>query len=226
LNFLIYKKCWFVSVTRVDQHSHGCDSISVRRGLLLKRIYKKVDDNPTEPVRRMYDKVVADDSGDSDDVAGFSGVRTRIKLHRSKLVPPIPATINDVDIAGQWRKTWKGKSFLKLLDNNAGVAIFTTSRLLKALQESDCLYLDGTFRTAPHPYTQFVTVHGDIGGFIVPLVFVLLTGKTTAQYTTVLQHLKQTVQMVTNRALDPRRVVTDFEHSLKLAVEAEFHNSR
>lgn len=210
----------------MDQHSHGCDTLAVRRGLLLKRMHENIVENPTQPVRRIYDQVVVNDSGDSDDVASFSGVRTRTKLFRSQLVPPIPSTIYDVDITGQWTKTWKGKTFLRFLDNNCGVAIFTTKRFLKALQETDCMYLDGTFRTSPHPYNQFVTIHGNIGGFIVPLVFILMTGKTTAQYTAVLQHLKQEVQTVTNRALGPRRVITDFEHSLKLAVETEFPNSR
>jgi len=59
-----------------------------------------------------------------------------------------------------------------------GLAILTMSRLLRALARSDCVYIDGTFRTAPHPYTQFVTVHGLYHGFVVPLVFCLLTGKT------------------------------------------------
>jgi len=41
------------------------------------------------------------------------------------------------------------------------------------------LYIDGTFKTAPHPYKQLVTVHGLYQGFVIPLTFCLLTGKTT-----------------------------------------------
>lgn len=95
---------------------------------------------------------------------------------------------------GEWAKTWKGKKFLTHLDNGVGVAVFTTKRFLKALQKADCLYFDGTFHTAPKPYLQLVTVHGKIGGFVVPLVFILSTGKDTVQYRSVFRHLKAEVR--------------------------------
>ena len=198
----------------------------MRRGLLLKSIKEKVEKNPSEPVRRVFDKAVEEDSGDSDEVPFFESVRSRIKRMRSKLLPAIPSGVSDVDITGEWGKTWKGKKFMTHLDNNAGIAVFTTKRFLKALQKADCLYVDGTFHTAPKPYMQFVTIHGKIGGFVVPLVFILSTGKISTQYRSAFRHLKVEVHRLTHQALQPRRVVCDFEKSLMIALEFEFPTSR
>jgi hypothetical protein len=93
------------------------------------------------------------------------------------------------------------------------------------MQKADCLYVDGTFRTAPKPYTQFISVHGKISGFVIPLAFILVTGKSTAQYVQILQHLKQEVIRLTNNPLNPGRIILDFEMSMMNALQMEFPTS-
>jgi len=121
-------------------------------------MHESIRDNPSVPVHRVYDKVTNSDSGDSDEVQQYSTFRSRLKRYRAQFVPAVPTDIDDVDIHGEWARTRTGQPFLNLLDNQWGIAMFTTDRLLRALANSDCVYIDGTFRTAPHPYTQFVTV--------------------------------------------------------------------
>ena len=96
---------------------------------------------------------------------------------RSRFMPHITRDIDEVDIAGDWAKCWRGRQFLKYQDNFWGIAVFTSSRTIRVLQRCQCLYVDGTFRTAPHPYQQLVTVHGLYHGFVIPLAFCLATGK-------------------------------------------------
>jgi MULE transposase domain len=219
-----FKFC--IAVNRIDTHNHPTCSFNVRRGLVLKEIHKRVQENPTLPVRRVYDDVIQIDSGDSDDCPTFSNVRSRAKRFRSKFMPAIPRTIQDVVVDGDWAKTWKGRKFLTYQDNNMGLAVFTTKRLLKALQKADCLYVDGTFRTAPRPYQQFLTIHGKLNGFVVPMVFVLMTGKTSFQYRRVFAHVKQQVLLVTRQPLTATKVVCDFEKSLHIAVHFEFPRAK
>lgn len=192
---------------------------------MLKRIQKNIANNPTEPVRRLFDKAVEDDSGDSADLPEFSSVRTRSKRFRAKFIPELPQSINDVNIVGEWRKSWKGKKFLSHIDNRRGIVVFCTRKMLHALQQASCIYVDGTFRTAPKPYFQLVSIHGKLNGFVIPLAFVLMTGKTTYQYRHIFAHLKQQVQHVTNQAFLPSRIVCDFEKSLMNAIELEFPNA-
>lgn len=213
-------------MNRVDTHNHPTCSFEVRRGLVLKEMNKRIQQNPTLPVRRVYEDVIQIDSGDSDDCPIFTNVRSRAKRFRSKFMPSIPRNIQDVVVDGVWAKTWKGRKFLTYQDNNIGVAVFTTKRLCKALQKADCLYVDGTFRTAPHPYKQFLTIHGKLNGFVVPMVFVLMTGKTSFQYRRVFAHVKQQVLLVTGQPLAPTKVVCDFEKSLHIAVQFEFPRAK
>ena len=184
-------------------------------------MHASIRDNASVPVRRVYDKVTNSDSGDSDEVQQFSSFRSRLKRYRAKFVPALPTDIDDVDIHGEWARTRTGQPFLNRLDNHWGLAIFTTSRLLTALTRSECVYIDGTFRTAPHPYTQFVTVHGLYHGFVVPMVFCLLNGKTVAQYRQLFQSLKREIRRMTGHAWKPDRFVLDFEFAMFIAIQTE-----
>lgn len=210
----------------MDTHNHSTDTFEARRGIVLKELHRKIRENPTQPVQRVYNDVIQVDSGDSDDLPAFNNVRSRAKRFRSQCMPPIPNSIQNVAVNSEWAKTWKGRQFLSFQDNNIGVAIFTTKRLLKVLQKADCLYVDGTFRTAPSPYKQFVTIHGKVNGFVIPLVFVLMTGKTSFQYRRVFQHVKQQLLQFTNQPFNPSKVVCDFEKSLHIALQFEFPRSR
>ena len=210
------------TVIRADDHNHSADAFAARRGLVLKRIGQAAEQDPTVPVRRMYDRAVDEDSGNSDELPTFGSVRTRAKRSKMKLLPLIPATIDDVVIDGNWGKTWRNRRFLSHLDNDWGIAVFCTDNMFTILQRYECLYVDGTFRTSPSPYYQFLTVHGLYQGHVIPLVFCLTTGKTVGQYRQVLQHLKVEVRRITHRRLRPRRVVLDFEQALLIALETEF----
>jgi hypothetical protein len=215
------------SVLHVGEHNHPVNESEVQRGLLLKRIHENIQKNSTIPVRRLYDNVMED--VDEEDFAyqpTFGSIETRAKRFRGQFMPAIPRTIADVDIVDNWRKTWNDRNFLSHLDNNWGIAVFATSRMLKCLHKAKTVYIDGTFRTAPRPYKQFVTIHGLYHGFVIPLVFCLLNGKTTGHYRQLFQHIKREIRRLTGHRFQPRQVVMDFEQSIVTAVETELPRSR
>lgn len=213
-------------MNKCDPHNHAPDLSQVKRGMILKKIQVAVSADPTVPVRRQYDKVVAEDSSDSDETPLFSNIRSRCKRFRSALLPSIPRSIQDVVIPGKWKRTRKGKTFLRVLDNNIGIAVFSSRKMLSSLQKAKRLFIDGTFRTAPKPYKQFITVHGEIGGFVVPVAFVLSTGKLAFQYRKIFQVLKREVTILTNNDLKPDHIITDFESGLMTAIAFEFPRSK
>lgn len=72
---------------------------------------------------------------------------------------------------------------------------------------------DGTFKTAPTLFTQLYTIHGSIGGRdgeILPLVYALMTRKTSECYDQFVQHINKIASDL-NIALNPKFVLTDFE---------------
>ena len=222
ISFVVFTQCTVPTHTIMVQTRLRFDAV----WYCSVHIHTQIAMNPTEPVRRVYDDVNNIDSGDSDDLPAFSSVRSRAKRFRSKFMPPIPRRISDVTVQGEWSKTWKDRHFLSCLDNNMGFAVFTTRKFLSALQEADFLYIDGTFRSAPSPFKQFVTIHGYLKGFVVPLVFVLMSGKMSVQYRRVLQHVKQRVFQKTGRHLAPNQIICDFEKSLHVAIQFEFPQAR
>lgn len=128
-------------------------------------------------------------------------------------------------IEDEWAETWCGVQFLSKLANNWGFAIFATAANYKMLQRCSEICIDGTFKTCPAPYHQFVTIHGRNNGMVLPLVMCLLTGKQVGLYRQVLQHVREQVRQHSGHRLEPRTVVCDFEYSLILAVQTEIPRS-
>jgi len=141
-------------------------------------------------------------------------------------VPPIPRTIDEVDICDQWALTWSGEKFLQLLDSDWGIAVFATDENLAVMGQCSELYVDGTFRSTPRPFYQYVTVLGKYRDRVLNLASCLLTGKTTGQYRQLFQCLKANVRRITHHRLIPRRVMCDFEMGMIAALETEFPRIR
>lgn len=58
---------------------------------------------------------------------------------------------------------------------------------LQFLALCEILYIDGTFKTAPCPFMQIVTINGLYKESVIPMVFALSTGKTVGHYRKILQ---------------------------------------
>lgn len=68
------------------------------------------------------------------------------------------------------------------------------------------IYADGTFKTAPLLFYQIFTIHGIYNGHVVPLVYCLLPNKKEITYVTVLNKLKDL-----KPDLKPKSVMLDYE---------------
>jgi hypothetical protein len=72
---------------------------------------------------------------------------------------------------------------------------------------------------------QVFTIHGFVGEHQVPLVYVLMTRKTTNAYISVFQELKNACRNL-GLQLQPPEIMTDFETGLLPAIAQEFPNTR
>jgi hypothetical protein len=97
-----------------------------------------------------------------------------------------------------------------------------TASHARILGSCSTIFIDGTFRTAPHPYEQLVTVHGMWMGSVIPLCFCLSTGKTVGQYRQILTSIRTAIRRYTGHTWrQPAMVICDFEISLISAIETE-----
>ena len=58
--------------------------------------------------------------------------------------------------------------------------------------------MDTTFKTCPRPFYQFATIHGLYLDRVVPLIMILMSGKTEAMYRSVLRHVKRRIEDLTD----------------------------
>ncbi|XP_074655654.1 uncharacterized protein LOC141909168 [Tubulanus polymorphus] len=207
-----------------DEHNHGHDDAVIEAGEFSNTLKNEVRTDPTKPVKRVYDQEISrlhQQGGGDRDIPAFKSVRSAIARIKTKHMPEIPHDIDSVNVAGEWARCWNGRRFLLHHDNDWGILIFGADRNLRALNVSNTLYMDGTFRTAPRPYQQVFTVLGDYHGRVLPLVVALTVNREIAHYRQIIQVLKREVRRASNRRWRPNMIVCDFELALITAVETE-----
>ena len=111
----------------------------------------------------------------------------------------------DLEIPIQYSR---GEKFLQY-DSGPGedrVIIFATQEALDVLKGARNVFSDGTFKTCPNLFTQIYTIHADLRGKVVPMVYALLANKRHGTYLKLLTAVKS---LLPNWAL--ATVTTDFE---------------
>jgi len=210
-----------------DIHNHAAEHDMIADEQFRQSAKAAVRDDPSRPVKRAFDAAVSDvrrqgRQRDRQHVREFRSLRSALSRAKRESVPRIPRSIDHVHIVSPWADTWSDERFLLCNDRHWGIAAFATDENLEILQKCKEVYIDGTFRSTPPPYKQFVTIHGKFDGRVLCLVSCLMGGKTTGHYRQVFQCLKTAVRRLTRRRLKPRRIVCDFEQAIILAAETEF----
>ena len=87
---------------------------------------------------------------------------------RREGLPPIPHRREDIILTDYYKLTLNKEEFLQHQENS--FIIFSTDQNLRALSTSDTVYMDGTFKSAPHNFTQLYTIHATYrGGHVIPI---------------------------------------------------------
>ena len=210
---------YYVIFLQECEHSHPDD-----HDVIIGKMEEKIQENPSKPVKRVYNRVVmgANDVSD-EDIPDFHHLRSRLQRTRASFMPLIPHDVDDVIMGGDWLLTWSNHRFMCHQDNDWGLLMFATKSNFRKLQRCATVYIDGTFKTCPAPYVQFVSVHGMVHDRVIPLVFAmtLMTGKQVGQYREMLKVIKRKIRNTTGIVFQPERVVCDFELSLISALQTE-----
>ncbi|CAF1433378.1 unnamed protein product [Rotaria sp. Silwood1] len=115
------------------------------------------------------------------------------------------------------RKTDRGEKFILYEDND--MIIFTTRTNLSLLKECKHWFVDGTFKVCPNDFYQLFTVHALLTSTIIPLVYVLLIGKSAADYTKFFQKLLEVDDFA------PESILSDYESGTIKAIKDFFPNA-
>ena len=157
----------------------------------------------------------------TDPIPTFGSLESRLYRRRSLAFPPVPATIASLRIEGEWAVTWADERHVTLVERQWGIVVFFTRRHARCLSQCDTIFVDGTFRTAPAPFYQMLTIHGLFQGTVIPFCFALMSGKTTGEYRKVFSHVLQRIRRCCGVVWQPTTAICDFEVALITAIETE-----
>ncbi|CAH1240924.1 Hypp6207 [Branchiostoma lanceolatum] len=121
-------------------------------------------------------------SPDNTSMAGpHKATKTERKL-RAGTVPGCPTTPHSIQRGGCRDPTRVSGDVGWTTDNECGIIVFATNRHFKKLRDCTVLYMDGTFKSCPRPYTQVLAIHGLFHGSCLSLVMAIMTERTIAAY--------------------------------------------
>lgn len=113
----------------------------------------------------------------------------------------------------------------EIYQNPNRIIVFGTTQNLSLLSRSMIIFLDGTFKTCPHIFTQIFTIHGTVHGAVFPLVYALLPNKTTESYRAVLRAVADKCVELGFAAPCPRSIMSDFELAIINSVKQVYPQS-
>ena len=168
-------------------HNHEPEEEKVVRGCAIAEMRKTVKAVPLKQLKAVYDTAVSTSTAGDADVAllpSYRSVETILKLQRSQDIPKLPKSRREVCIEGKWSETNDGNRFLLQSPSitDYEIVVFASDASLLRLADCKTIYMDGTFKCFPSLYTQLFTIHGLSNNYVVPLVYALLSDKSSASY--------------------------------------------
>ena len=217
-----------------NAHNHPQEARMIEETDAVNKINEDIVNNPTIPIKRVYNQhltLAYQNAGAAGapppSIPDFHEIRSSLARTKAHQCPPVPRDINQVNILGPFAQTYLGERFLLYVNNNVGIALFSTDMELNALAGCITIFVDGTFRTAPFPYKQVFTVHGEVNDRVLNFASALLTGKTQQHYDMVFQTLVREMRRVRpNNPISIRMIVSDFETAVITSVQNAFPGAR
>ncbi|CAF1630963.1 unnamed protein product, partial [Didymodactylos carnosus] len=169
-------------------HNHNADENKCKAEEFKMAVKRRIEHSP-QPVKRIYKQELTSLYTTSPQIAPsipmFHEIKNSLYKTRNDSYPPAPHTVDDVKIEGIWRKTLHGDPFV--LDDSI-FPIFGTTDSVKQLSTSfnDHWFMDGTFKSCPHPFYQLYTIHSVNNDLSTPKLYTLLPDKNGSTYTSLL----------------------------------------
>ena len=199
-------------------HNHSENKENIDAQQFRKNLKGKIDKDPTQVLQTVYDYIL---SKTKNTVPCYASVKSTIQRHRAKKLPANPISF-ETTIKGKWAKTINGKQFLIKNDKKNGIVIFATKKSLKILGKSATILCDGTFKCCPPPYEQLYVLFGQyLQTQKHPLVFALLSGKSTFIYRKLFKYFANKMEF-SGIPMEAKIVITDYEKAIFSTIETDF----
>jgi len=201
-------------------YDHEDASAEIARLTILHKCRKRAAEDET-PLRQIFDDECRASTSGGHNVA-FAEIESSMYKRRRLAMPSLPNTpqSSDATVAAS-RFAQLGLSVFyrgQVEGGNADTAlVFASDRQLEQLRPAHLIHVDSTFRVVPSLYYQLFTVFVPHADYTFPVVYALMTRKTTALYKAVLQKVHELIP-----EFQPSQVIADFEEAPTTAVREVF----
>lgn len=208
-------------VVKEVAHCHEVNEEIVRMASFHSKIKQTSNSSPATSAAVMSDVLRSASTYELPSLFKKKSVYKNIQNFRKKKYSEINFCNYNDEIPEFLKFTLNGEQFLKSdesIDNERFI-ILSTRENLAHLGNSKIWMCDGTFFTCPNGFYQLFTIFGSVNDNYYPLVYCLLSSKTTKLYTKVLEKIKSFLTKV-----NLIYVITDFESAIKTSFESVFSN--
>lgn len=208
----------------MPHYEHGDASDEISRLQLVERCRKRAASDEL-PLRQIFDSECRE-AGVSGDGVSFAMIESSMYKRRRISLPALPSNPLEAGeaISGTRFASVDGVEFYRgTCTANAGddgvALLFASDRQLSLLENSSSIFFDATFKVVPSLFYQMLTIFATHGDGVYPVMFVLMSRKTTALYHSVFVKVNELVPHFA-----PANVMADFEEASTSAFRRVFGN--
>jgi hypothetical protein len=205
----------------VKEHNHEPKKYKLEQHQLEVALRQKAA-SPThskETLNKIFREVTRDHDLGSN--ISFSYLESGMLKARRKVHPRTPDSIEELVQCLEDNPVYGLNFKCHVTDGNQDALIFISEAATQRLVGISSINFDGTFFVVPEPFHQFWSILGEFEGKLFPLIGVLMTGRTTSLYETVLAKIKELIPTFL-----PDSAMGDFEVAARNALRGAFDGIR
>ncbi|KYN13663.1 PREDICTED: uncharacterized protein LOC108766451 [Trachymyrmex cornetzi] len=187
----------------------------------LKREMIQMSKYTTATSKEIYDTISQKNQSAAANIS-YNAMKTLLSREKVKMRPPVPSNVCDLnDLLKEYEFTKSVYKSCIISEDNKYSYIFTTDKLLKLLEKSSEIYVNGTFPAIPKMprFAKLFSVHVRYMEKGVVVLLILCEAKTEFVYNSI---WKEIVKLVPNLQNNLRFIIMDYEKVLMNTLHKQF----
>ncbi|KAB0802861.1 hypothetical protein PPYR_05047 [Photinus pyralis] len=212
-------------VKLLNVHNHDASASSIEAAEIVTRIKARAVNTQECTSQVINECITGISQAAMASLPQLGALKKTVRRKRNEVnaAPPAPLNLQTLQIPDEFKMyafdNGIEENFL-LYDSGPEemrILIFGRRQNLHILRSSDTFYGDGTFKTAPHLFSQIYTILGRLHGGVHPIIYALLPNKQGATYVRLFRAL---IELEPN--FQPRSYSCDFEAAAITAFQGCF----
>ncbi|EGI62553.1 hypothetical protein G5I_09119 [Acromyrmex echinatior] len=187
----------------------------------LKREMIQMSKHTTATSKEIYNTISQKNQSAAANIS-YNAMKTLLSREKIKMRPPVPSSVCDLnDLLKEYEFTKSVYKSCIISEDNKYSYIFTTDKLLKLLEKSSEIYVNGTFSAIPRmpKFAKLFSVHVRYMEKGVVVLLILCEAKTEFVYNSI---WKEIVKLVPKLQNNLHYIIMDYEKVLMNTLHKQF----